>query len=137
MIAALGARRVFTPDDCAHMPNDAGAYVLLIDLAAPFAGRFAGRDFTLPPGRYAYCGSAKGPGGIAARVARHFRRDKKPHWHVDQLTIAARSTSALTFPTGSECALAARLVEAGASTPLPGFGSSDCRICTAHLLAIR
>ncbi len=137
MIAALGHGRVFTPQNCADLPRDAGAYVLLIDLADPFAGCFASRDFTLAPGRYAYCGSAKGPGGIAARVGRHFRPNKKPHWHVDQLTIAARHIGAIAVPAGSECELSARLAKAGATMPLPGFGSADCRICAAHLLAIR
>jgi len=137
MIEALDQGRVFTPEDCADLPRESGAYVLLIELAAPFTGRFASQDFTLPQGRFAYCGSANGPGGIAARVARHFRRDKKPHWHVDQLTIAARHITARAFPAGSECALVAKLLAAGATTPLPGFGSSDCRRCAAHLLAIR
>ncbi len=136
MIAALGQGRVYTPDDCAGLPSEPGAYVLLITLSEQHRGRFAGKDFTLEPGRYAYCGSAKGPGGIAARVGRHFRRDKKAHWHIDQLTIAAASISALAYPGQGECALMARLVEAGASVPFPGFGSSDCRLCAAHLACL-
>ena len=137
MITALGSAREFKPDDCADLPCEPGAYVLMIGLDAPVKGRFAGRDFTLPAGRYAYCGSANGPGGIAARVSRHFRRDKKPHWHVDQLTMAATEIAARAYPGASECTLAEGLLKAGASAPLPGFGSSDCRQCTAHLLAIR
>ncbi len=121
-------------DGLADMPAAMGAYRLLLDLDAPLTGRFARTDFTLQPGRYAYCGSANGPGGIAARVARHLRQDKKPHWHIDQLTVAAKSISALAFPGGSECQLVARLAAHGASTPLPGFGSSDCRQCASHLL---
>jgi Uri superfamily endonuclease len=30
----------------------------------------------LPAGRYLYCGSAKGPGGLKARLSRHFRRGR-------------------------------------------------------------
>ncbi len=137
MIAALGQGRVFRAHDCADLPRDKGAYVLLIELDSAFTGRFSGRDFTLPAGHYAYCGSAHGPGGIAARVSRHFRCEKKPHWHIDQLTIAAREITARVFPGGNECDLAARLGNAGAEPPLPGFGSSDCRSCTSHLLALR
>jgi Uri superfamily endonuclease len=117
--------------------RDPGAYLLTITLAAPLSGSFAHTPFTLAPGTYAYCGSANGPGGIAARVSRHMRRAKKPHWHIDQLTMEANEISALGFPGGSECALVERLVAAGATFPLPGFGSSDCRCCTSHLLRLK
>jgi Uri superfamily endonuclease len=40
----------------------------------------------LPAGRYLYCGSDKGPGGLKARLSRHFRHGKSVRWHVDQLT---------------------------------------------------
>jgi Uri superfamily endonuclease len=116
--------------------NDTGAYLLQITLAAPLTGHFARTPFILAPGTYAYCGSANGPGGIAARVGRHLRKDKKTHWHVDQLTLAAAAISATGFPGGSECALVERLVAAGATFPLPGFGSSDCRVCRSHLLRL-
>ncbi len=122
------------------LPSDTaatGAYLLTITLSTPLSGSFARTPFTLAPGTYAYCGSANGPGGIAARVSRHLRRAKKPHWHVDQLTMAAAQISAMGFPGGSECALVERLVAAGATFPLPGFGSSDCRCCVSHLLDLR
>ena len=136
MIDALHGAGEYTASNCENLPKDAGAYILLISLAEEFSGRFAATDFTLPAGRYAYCGSANGPGGIAARVSRHFRKHKKPHWHVDQLTLAASNLSALTFPGASECGLVAKLEKQGAKPPLPGFGSSDCAICTAHLLRL-
>lgn len=121
---------------CTDLRAGKGAYILLLELSAPFAGRFGGTDFTLEAGRYAYCGSANGSGGLAARLGRHFRSDKNPHWHVDQLSLAASELTALAFPDGSECALADALHKAGATYPLPGFGSSDCRLCTSHLLRI-
>ena len=37
------------------------------------------------PGFYVYVGSALGPGGLAARVGRHCRREKILRWHVDYL----------------------------------------------------
>ncbi|TIX51357.1 GIY-YIG nuclease family protein [Alteraurantiacibacter aquimixticola] len=123
--------------DAAPVSSAKGAYVLLLYLEGETSGRFGRRDFTLPAGRYAYCGSANGPGGIAARVGRHMRHDKSAHWHVDQLTVAASDITALAFPGGSECALVERLLAAGAHLPLPGFGSSDCRRCEAHLLHLR
>ena len=112
-----------------------GAYLLVVSLPASLdliIPRFQGR--ALPPGHYLYCGSAYGPGGIAARVARHARGEKARRWHIDHLTVAGEVVLALAFPQASECALVTRLCSAGACIPLPGFGSSDCRRCPAHLL---
>jgi Uri superfamily endonuclease len=115
-----------------------GAYVLTIELTAPLTLSLAGRPATLlPPGRYAYCGSAYGPGGLAARLGRHRRRDKTPRWHVDRLTAAGRIIDTYSEPDGDECALLARLLALpGVRVPIPGFGSSDCRRCPAHLVAL-
>ena len=120
------------------LPAGPGAYVLLIELVAPLALDIATLPrAVLPPGRYAYCGSAKGPGGLRARVARHRRGGKPQHWHVDRLTAAGRIVSVHAEPGGGECDLAARLrALAGASVPVPGFGSSDCRTCPAHLISV-
>ena len=87
----------------------------------------------LEPGGYLYCGSAKGPGGLKARIARHLRTDKKPHWHVDRLTAAALKVTAWAYVGGDECALVRAL--APLPHPIPGFGSSDCPTCPSHLLA--
>jgi Uri superfamily endonuclease len=118
----------------AEAPAAAGAYVLDISLARPAAVRMAGRPVgTLAPGRYFYCGSANGPGGLRARLARHMRRKKPVRWHVDQLTTRGRVLGAWIAPGGSECELAGAL--AALKVPIPGFGSSDCARCTSHLLA--
>ncbi len=116
------------------LDSQPGTYLLLIDLAEPLAFTLRGKQMALPAGTYAYAGSAKGPGGIAARVARHMRKDKAPHWHVDGLSVAASRITALAFPGGSECALMDRLLQSRlAEIPIAGFGSSDCRACQAHL----
>lgn len=83
-------------------------------------------------GYYLYAGSARGPGGLKARVARHMRRPKLCHWHVDQISAVADVVGAFVWPGGNECALAARWARVG--TPVAGFGSSDCRRCRSHLL---
>ncbi|MFH1804891.1 MAG: GIY-YIG nuclease family protein [Pseudomonadota bacterium] len=125
-------------DVLAHLPKTTGAYVLVIELAHDLMlqnKRFAG--ITLRKGTYLYCGSAKGPGGIAARVKRHCRAEKKPHWHVDDLTAngAGRVSAAWIVPGGNECALREKGASIpGVSIPVPGFGSSDCNICQSHLL---
>ncbi|WP_238318438.1 GIY-YIG nuclease family protein [Thalassospira australica] len=121
-----------------QLPKVAGAYVLVIELGADLTlqnKRFAGT--TLPKGTYVYCGSANGPGGIAARVKRHCKVTKKPHWHVDELTSngAGRVASVLVVPGGNECNLRGRLQEQNMPVPVPGFGSSDCTNCASHLIS--
>lgn len=115
------------------LPADRGAYVLVIELAAPTSIILPGQpEAVLAAGRYLYCGSAYGPGGIKARVSRHMRPDKAIRWHVDRLTSAGKVIGAWAFPGGNECRLVASL--AVLPIPLPGFGSSDCRNCASHLL---
>lgn len=116
------------------VPAAPGAYALLILLEAPLALDLPGKPAAvLAPGRYLYAGSARGPGGLRARVGRHFRREKPLRWHVDRLTTAGRMAGAWCEPGGDECALVAAL--AGLPVPVPGFGSSDCRACASHLLS--
>ena len=118
----------------AEAPASPGAYLLPVMLAAPLHVALPrGRDVLLQPGRYLYAGSARGPGGMRARLARHQRADKTPHWHIDRLTMAGAVLGAWIFPGGSECAIVAALGHL--PVPLPGFGSSDCRRCASHLLA--
>ncbi len=115
----------------ADAPATTGAYALWLRLPAPVEVRAGKRKGVLPAGDYLYCGSAKGPGGLRARVARHMRKNKRAHWHVDQLTSVAKALGAFVEEGGDECALNAALD--GMPIPLPGFGSSDCRRCPAHL----
>ena len=124
--------------DEAALTGAPGAYVLFIELARPLALRetaLGPRD--LAAGRYAYCGSAYGPGGLGARLRRHLRPDKALRWHVDHLTAAGRIFALGLAPAGRECALVEGLGrQAGITLPLAGFGSSDCTRCRAHLLRI-
>lgn len=117
-------------------PLPTGAYLLKITLAKPVTlsgSRLAG--LVLAAGDYLYAGSARGPGGIPARLKHHVSKAKKPHWHVDQLTLAAQRLESMAFPGGRECHLVAALLRLpGLSVPIPGFGASDCRLCPAHLL---
>lgn len=91
---------------------------------------------TFDPGAYAYAGSAVR--GLDHRLARHARRGKRVHWHVDRLTRLPQChvRGAVMFPaTGpTECeavGLLARLPTARV-TPV-GFGASDHR-CGGHLV---
>lgn len=128
-------REASTPMRCAlaSLPAVAGAYVLAISLTQPVAVTIGGRKTqTLSAGRYLYVGSARGPGGMRARIARHLRRRKPMRWHVDRLTTRGRVVAVWAFANGDECALVGRL--RGLPVPLPGFGSSDCDRCRSHLL---
>ena len=79
---------------------------------------------------------AYGPGGLRARISRHLSKEKPIHWHVDQLTSQAE-TRAIALPGANECDLVSALLETGKfTTPLRGFGSTDCRNCESHLLVI-
>lgn len=115
------------------IPAVAGAYVLAVDLTAPVALHIrATPPVHLPPGRYLYCGSAKGRGGLRARVAHHMRCGKSIHWHIDRLTEAGTVLGVWTFPGGDECDLVTALSHLPAA--VEGFGSTDCRRCATHLL---
>jgi Uri superfamily endonuclease len=116
----------------------AGAYALLLEL--PVAARLPPSlgPSLLPPGRYCYLGSARGPGGIRARCRRHLAGSPKRHWHVDWIAPRAARIHALPLPGAHECELVRRLLQgSGVAVPVPGFGSSDCRRCPTHLLAAR
>jgi len=88
-------------------------------------------------GRYVYYGSAYGPGCPRARLARRLKRQKAMRWHVDRLTAAGHVVHITKLAGGSECVLFAGLCALpGVTVLLPGFGSSDCHNCAAHLAAV-
>jgi len=131
----LAAGYELLSDDVDSAPAEKGAYALVLLLGAPV--QFARRrtHVSIAPGWYVYAGNAHGPGGIRARLRRHLRSGKTRHWHIDDLTNAAREKHAIVSVGGSECEIIARLSAiCSFKTALAGFGSSDCRICAAHLL---
>ena len=118
-------------------PTSGGAYVLESRVREELSvqvGRLG--EITFEPGRYLYVGSAYGPGGIAARVKRHLKAKKRRlHWHIDYLSAVIGVERVWVIPVGHECEIvSALLTDSETSTPFIGFGSSDCRQCTAHLL---
>lgn len=128
--------------DAEALPAAPGSYRLAIALpdGAPLPPRLATRVgcAALPAGWVVYAGSARGPGGLRARVRRHLRRDKTLRWHVDWLTTAPGAVTLVqACPARSECGLTAEaLAIDGAWCPVPGFGASDCACCPAHLIAV-
>jgi len=119
-----------------------GCYVLALRLNAPYRlriGQLGELDF--PAGWYLYVGSARGSGGLLARLARHRRRlgpDKRARWHIDYVREQATWGGAWGCITDErlECDWAAALRRlAGAQVVAPGFGASDCH-CLAHLVHV-
>lgn len=91
----------------------------------------------MKPGFYVYVGSAFGPGGVQARVGRHFRKAKRHRWHIDYLRAAVE-------PVGAWCSFVPNRLEHDWATAfnrvedaccIPGFGCSDCS-CGSHLFAM-
>lgn len=118
-----------------QLPDAPGAYALLIHLPQPVTFRRNAIGEATLDGWLTYAGSAKGPGGMRARLSRHFRRDKPVRWHVDELTTKADLMAALALPGGNKCAIVdALLASQDFEVAMPGFGSSDCPRCPAHLL---
>jgi len=119
------------------LPEEPGIYILILRLSQSTAisvGKLG--DFTFPAGWYAYVGSARGPGGLAARVSRHWRASETCHWHIDYLRLHAEPVAVWYTATSRnlECRWAKVLLELpGAAKPVSSFGSSDCR-CPTHLV---
>ena len=87
-----------------------------------------------PAGWYVYTGSALN--GLHQRVARHLRRKKRKHWHIDHLVAVVDGVEAFVLASNAltECELHTRLPRG--KVVVPGFGSSDCR-CPSHLARFR
>ncbi len=120
------------------LPSRPGTYLLLLALAAPRSLPIGALGaVALPPGLYAYAGSARGPGGIRARLGRHLAGSGRLRWHIDGLRQVARPVGALWGPPGREHAWVRRLLaHPWARVPVPRFGASDCpEGCPAHLIA--
>lgn len=116
--------------------SDPGNYALVLASLKTGTMRI-GRlgTLALQPGVYIYVGSAFGPGGLSARIKHHHQIATRPHWHIDYLRAVCDLAEVwFTTATGRHehawARAAARLP--GAETPMPGFGSSDCK-CEAHL----
>lgn len=118
------------------MESQKGTYALILK-ASVHSSVQVGRLGTLfiRPGTYIYVGSALGPGGVAARVRRHFRRSGVQHWHIDYL-LPIMQIDAVWYVHGSvsrEHVWAELFLHwSDSEVQLPGFGASDCR-CKSHL----
>lgn len=133
-----------------QIPSSSGSYTLLIELPEAQTiqiGHLGAIAF--PAGDYVYLGSARGTGGLRARLGRHLRGPERLHWHIDDLRAFARVSGYCYLETAAEeaageatkpleCRWSTALAEfPEISTPAPRFGASDCRSgCPAHLFRV-
>lgn len=120
----------------ATLPTARGTYALLLYVPRatriPIGKRGA---FDFPRGYYVYVGSARGAGGLRARVTRHWRATKKLQWHIDYLRAFSKPLGVWysTNEHDDECLWANALAkQPRAEIIAPCFGASDCA-CAAHL----
>jgi len=120
------------------MKSDQGTYVLVFHCQVNKqvqVGKWG--LINIEPGYYLYVGSAFGPGGVRARVARHQRLDKAKHWHIDYLREHMDLVD--VWYSDQDRKLEhdwARVLSAmPVMEPVQGFGCSDCRCCS-HLFRL-
>ncbi|NSW53586.1 MAG: GIY-YIG nuclease family protein [Anaerolineae bacterium] len=120
-------------------PPEKGVYILSFSIDEPVDVRIGSLGIhQLPWGLYHYCGSARGSGGLRARLQHHLASRAHPHWHLDYLREWMRPLGCLFVVTEDnlECSCATLLnCLADSSVPIPRFGASDCQHgCPAHLI---
>lgn len=121
-----------------NIPDKKGSYCLIFYLKASTevtVGKFGTYYFL--QGYYFYFGSAKGSGGLRARINRHISMEKKKFWHIDYLR-PTMDFIAMIFTTdiNKDCEWCQKAREKYSfSVPVKKFGSGDCLSgCKAHLL---
>jgi len=108
-----------------------GIYVLFIRFDAPKDIRTGALGIIRFHGDYCYIGSAMN--GLDQRISRHLSKEKKIHWHIDNLTVVADSIEAFESSSYDECGLRRKAEESGMIPAMKGFGCSDCG-CDTHLM---
>lgn len=116
-------------------PHAKGSYLLVLWLAEPRTLQIGSLgELAFSAGYYLYVGSARGAGGLAARLKYHLTSTQR-HWHIDSLRAAAHIQEIWlrTAEQHHECQWATLLADLPQLTrPYRGFGSSDCH-CFSHL----
>jgi Uri superfamily endonuclease len=120
------------------MKTEPGTYALILECAVRAGLRIGLRlKMDTEPGYYIYVGSAFGPGGVRARVSRHFKREKAKRWHIDFLreSVIFREVWYTHSPEHLEHVWARIFQDMAGVLPVEGFGCTDCK-CRAHLFRI-
>ena len=119
-----------------QMGSKPGTYVLIL-ASSVFRQIQVGSvgELRVKPGFYAYVGSAFGWGGLVGRLLHHLAIGQHPHWHIDHLRTVTRLEEIwYSYDDHRREHQWSDLLgrSRGASTPMIGFGASDCR-CESHL----
>ncbi len=121
---------------------NSGSYQLYIRINKQIKLRIGALgSFIFPEGSYVYTGSAMK--NLLQRVERHkSKTNKKNRWHIDYLLaspdVEIFEVKIYESRQRKECYHNQKLLrKKGTFIPVPGFGSSDCRDCPAHLVWIR
>lgn len=122
----------YPEDVLARENHDGGAYLLVLHVQDDTDADIGAKGTChFPKGYYVYIGSAKR--NLAARLARHQRRRKQKHWHIDYLRAYADVTAAIPIRTADDLEHdLAQAVGAISQWRIDGFGCTDCR-CPSHL----
>lgn len=112
--------------------HDAGDYAFVLHLAEMKDIAIGAKGIMhFPAGYYVYTGSAKK--NLVARLARHQRKRKKMHWHIDYLRQQADVIAAIPIRTQDDLEHdLAHAVDAIAGWHIDAFGCTDCD-CPSHL----
>ena len=105
-----------------------GSYFLVIRLAGDRNVRTKAREFPLRAGYYVYVGSAMN--SLEKRVARHFSKEKKLHWHIDYLLREAELLRAYLIPSEERLEERLSLEVSRFGEPVEGFGAGDVKVST-------
>jgi len=111
-------------------------YILVIGLVEPCHLVYSNRSVILEPGVYFYIGSARGPGGVLARLARHLVGEKRVWWHIDRLLKCSSINIYGVFllkAINCDCEFEVTRVFREKFNYIPRFGSSDKRQDPSHL----
>jgi len=117
--------------------DEAGTYALFLDMEREVQMQVGALGpCTFPRGVHVYAGSAMR--GLQTRLARHVRREKTIHWHVDRLTTVSGcqvlGAVVFTSPVHQECEIVGYLTSSEDAEVRPScFGASD-HACRGHLV---
>ena len=118
-----------------------GTYLLFLYISEEMQIERRGVRINLEKGFYFYIGSAFGAGGLSSRLHRHVRKQKKKHWHIDQITMHKASEIvgiAVSINQKEECEINQILSGLECFVPINGIGNSDCKEnCESHFLKVK
>lgn len=103
-----------------------GSYFLVIKVERDKSVRTKRREFPLKAGYYVYVGSAMN--SLGKRVERHFKKDKKLHWHIDFLLKESELLRAYLIPSDTKIEEKLSREVSKFGKPVKGFGASDLKI---------